>query len=86
MQVARHLIWDMIIAKAVKLRPYLNYILDKEMAIHAARQSCTTVKEALNKKPIDTFNNTINFLNSCVEAWKIAGNNSKGFSPVNVPN
>ena len=23
---------------------------------------------------------------SCVEAWKFVGNNSKGFSPVNVPN
>ena len=26
------------------------------------------------------------FLTSSVEAWKFVGNNSKGFSPINVPN
>ena len=26
---ARHLIWDMIIVETIKLKPYLNYILDK---------------------------------------------------------
>ena len=29
MQGARHLIWDIIIAEAIKLKPYLNYILNK---------------------------------------------------------
>ena len=53
----------MIIAKAIKLRPYLNYILDKEIVIYVAKKSYTAVKEALNEKPIDTANNTINFLN-----------------------
>ena len=37
LQGARHLIWDMIIAEVVKLRPYLNYILDKEISIYAAK-------------------------------------------------
>ena len=67
MQGAIHLIWDMIIAKVVKIRPYLNYITEKEMVINAARQSCTTVKEALNKNTVDTTNNTTNFLNTLVE-------------------
>ena len=46
MQGARHLIWDMIIIEDVKLMPYLNYILDKEMVITAAKKSCTAIKEA----------------------------------------
>ena len=50
MQGARHIIQDMIIAKAVKIRLYLNYIQEKEMVLNIDRQSCTTMKEALNKK------------------------------------
>ena len=67
MQGARHLIQDMINAEAVKIRPYLNYIQEKEMVINAAKQSCTAVKEALNKNPVDTDKNTINFLNNLFE-------------------
>ena len=62
-QGAKHIIWDMIITEDGKLRPYLNYILYKEIVIQAARQSCTAVKESLNKKPIDTKNNTVHFIN-----------------------
>ena len=40
----RHLIWDMIITKATKMRPYLNFIKDKEVVINVARQSCVVVK------------------------------------------
>ena len=54
----------MIIAEDVKTRPDLNYILEKEMVINISRQSCTAVKEALNKNPVDTVKNTINFLNT----------------------
>ena len=43
--------------------PYLNYILDKDIVIQAARQSCMEVKEVLNKNPIDTDNNRVNLLN-----------------------
>ena len=45
MQEARHLIWDMIITKAIKMRPYLNFIKDKETIISIARQSCALMKE-----------------------------------------
>ena len=34
------------------------------MVINFVKQSCTTMKEALNKKPMDTTKNTINFLNT----------------------
>ena len=53
-QGSRHLLWDMIITEATKMRPYLNYIKDKEMVINVPRQSCTTVKETLDRKPTDT--------------------------------
>ena len=66
-QGEKHIIWDMFITKDGNLRPYINYTPDKEFFIQAARQSCTTVKEDLNKKPIDTTNNTINFLNDLSE-------------------
>ena len=66
-QGARHFKWDIIIAKAVKFIPYLNYILDKQMVINTAMQRCIAVKEALNKKPVDPINNTINFLNTLSE-------------------
>ena len=64
MQGARQLIQDTIIAEAVKVIPYLNYIMEKEMVINTARQSFTVVEEYLNKKPMDTTKNTINFLNT----------------------
>ena len=47
--------------------PYLNYIKEKEMVINAAKHSFTAVKEALNKKPVDTTKSTINFLNTLSE-------------------
>ena len=37
------------------------------MLINVARPSCTTVKETLNSKPIDTTHNAINFLNTLSE-------------------
>ena len=67
MQGARHLIWDMIITEAVKIRPYLNYIQEKEMVINDAKKSCTIVKEASNKKPTDIAKNMIYFLNNFSE-------------------
>ena len=51
LQGARNFIWDMIIEEVAMLRPYLNYILDKEKIIHDVKQSCTTVKAAFNKTP-----------------------------------
>ena len=53
----------MIIVEALKISPYLNYILDKEIVIYAAKKRCTIVKEVMSKKPIDTARNTVNFLN-----------------------
>ena len=43
-QGSRHILWDMIISEATRIRPYLNYIHDKEMVINASIQSFTAVK------------------------------------------
>ena len=37
------------------------------MVINTARQSCTTMKESLNKKIVETTKNIINFLNTLSE-------------------
>ena len=29
----KHIIWDSIIEEAIKFRPYLDYVLDKEVVI-----------------------------------------------------
>ena len=54
----------MIIVEDIKIIPCLDYIQEKERVINAAKQTCTTMKEALNKKPVDTTKDTINFLNT----------------------
>ena len=67
MQGAKHIIWDALISKATKLRPYLDYILDKEGDIHVTNQSVTTVRERINKNPVDYARNAIDFLNGLTE-------------------
>ena len=46
---------------------YLDFILDKDIVTQAARKNVLMVKQVLNKKPIDTANNAIKFLNSLTE-------------------
>ena len=67
LQGAKHLIWDVLIVEAAKLRPYLDFILDKEIVTQAARQNILMVKYVLHKNPIDTAHNAISFLNSLTE-------------------
>ena len=66
-QGSRHLLWDMLISEATKIIPHLNFIQDTEMVINASKKSCTTIKQELNGKLVDTTNNTINFLNTMSE-------------------
>ena len=42
-------------------------MLDKEIVMQVVRQSCTAVKEVLNKKPIDTADNIVSFLNGLTQ-------------------
>ena len=46
---------------------YLNYIQEKEMVTNSSKQSCTTMRDALNKDPVGTTKNIINFLNTLSE-------------------
>ena len=64
MQEGRHLIWDMNIIEVTKMRPYLNFIKDKETVINIARQIWEVMKENLYKTSLETTRNTINFLNT----------------------
>ena len=57
----------MLIAEQTKLRPYLDFILDKEIVTQVARQNVLMVKQVLNKNPIDTTHNAISVLNSLTE-------------------
>ena len=66
-QGIRILLWDMIIAEETNIRPYLNFIKDKEMVINVARHSCIAIKEGLDRKPTDTTRNTIKFVNTLSE-------------------
>ena len=36
-QGEKHIIWDALISEATKLRPYLDYILDKEVIIQLGK-------------------------------------------------
>ena len=63
-QGAKHLILDMIITEATKMRPYLNFIKYKEVVINIARQISEVMKENLYKMSSETTQNTINFLNT----------------------
>ena len=49
------------------MRPYLDYILDKERAIHEAKKSVTIVRERLNKNPVYYEKNAIDFFNGLTE-------------------
>ena len=66
-QGAKNIIWDALISEATKLRPCLDYILEKEIMIQSSKQSVTAVKERLKKNPIDYVKNTIDFLNGLTE-------------------
>ena len=62
LQGAKHMIWDEIIKETNKFRPYLDFIVDQESALKAARQNILIVKQGLNKKPMEVAQNAINFL------------------------
>ena len=58
---SKHIIWDLFISEVAKLRPYLDYILEKENLMQSSRKRLTTVKERLKKNPIEIANNAIVF-------------------------
>ena len=61
------MIWDKIILEANKFRPYLDYIVDQESGMKVARHDIFTVKQGLNKKPMEITQNAVNFLRNLSE-------------------
>ena len=66
-QGEKHLIWDAIIEEENNSRPYLDYILDKELVIYSSRQALTVAREKINKKKIEYANNSIDLLKCLLE-------------------
>ena len=66
LQGAKHLIWDTLAIEITKFKPYLNYVSDKNVIVDMAFQQCKVVNENLDKKPLDTSHNSINFLNTLI--------------------
>ena len=64
---ARHLNWDMIIVEENKVRPYLDFIQDKENTIQAARKHIQASQCDMDKRPLDTAESAIKFLNSLTD-------------------
>ena len=67
MQGPKHIIWDALIPEATKLRPYLDYILDKERAIQSTRKSVAVARERITKTNVDYARNASEFLNGLTE-------------------
>ena len=61
------MLWDALISYATNLRPYMDYIMDKERVIHAAKRSVKSVKEKLSKKLVDYAKSAIEFLDGLTE-------------------
>ena len=58
---------DKIILEDNKFRIYLDYIADQESALKVSRQNILTVKQGLNKNPMEVAQNAINFLITLLE-------------------
>ena len=50
-----------------KVIPYLDFIQDKESTVQAAKKHIQTAKLDLHKRPFDTAEGAINFLNSLTD-------------------
>ena len=64
LQGAKHIIWDTLSIEITKFRHYLNFIDDLNILINLAHQRLKLVNEHMEKRPLTTTQNTLNFLNS----------------------
>jgi hypothetical protein len=67
LQETKKIIWDDVIQKADDLRPYLNFIVDKETVVNLAKKAVALANEKLNKKPSDYAENAVEFLSGLSE-------------------
>ena len=64
LQGAKHIIWDTLSIEITKFRHYLNFIDDQSILINLAHQKLKLVNENMERKPLATAQNALNFLNS----------------------
>ena len=64
LQGAKHIIWDTLSIEITKFRHYLNFINDQSILINLAHQRLKLVNEHMERRPLTTTQNTLNFLNS----------------------
>ena len=64
LQGAEHIIWDTLSMEVTKFRHYLNFIDDQSVLVNLATQRLKLANETMEKKPLNTAQNALNFLNS----------------------
>ena len=64
LQGDKHLIWDTLSVEITKFRHYLNFIDDQSALVNLATQRLKLANETMEKKPLNTAQNDLNFLNS----------------------
>ena len=64
LQGAKHLIWDTLSVEITKFRHYLNFIDVESALVNLAAQRLKLTNETMEKKPLNTAHNAVNFLNS----------------------
>ena len=62
LQGAKHLIWDTLFVEITKFRHYLNFIDDQSALVNLATQRLKLANETMEKKPLNTAQNALNFL------------------------
>ena len=67
LQGTKHLIWDQIIIEADKFRPYLCIIEYLDIAMKEAKRQVQIVEAEVNKKPLETVENSITYLSSLLD-------------------
>ena len=63
LQGAKHIIWDTLSVEITKFRHYFNFIDDQSILINIAIQILKLVNETMERKPLGTAQNALNFLN-----------------------
>ena len=66
LQGAKHLIWDTLSVEITKFRHFLNLIDDQSASVNLATQRLKLENEIMEKKPLNTTHNALNFLNSLI--------------------
>ena len=64
LQGVKHIIWDTLSIEITKFRHHLNFIDDQNILVNLAKQRLKLVNKTMERKPLATAQNVLNFLNS----------------------